>query len=252
MPQDDLDHIPSIVPGRDDEPERGERRGRRHPERRHGAPPPSGSGGGGSVLARLFLTLALVVAAVACAWAWQLQEELEQTRERMADHVERIGDLEARLSDTDEGMNQSAAAQAARIRELDSEVRKLWDNVWKRSKARLSELEASTAEHAQSIDSMRSSLSSMEGELASASTDIAKLKSVAGDLSRLMASAKSNQAEVERLADAVNRIELELASLGKRVAGNEEWVDSINAFRRQVNTTLSQLQASIQALQTSP
>jgi septal ring factor EnvC (AmiA/AmiB activator) len=81
---------------------------------------------------------------------------------------------------------------------------------------------------------------------------MAKLKSVGGDLARLMSSAKANQAEVERVADSLNRINLDLAKLEKRVAGNEEWVASVNAFRRQVNTSLGELQATIRALQASP
>jgi septal ring factor EnvC (AmiA/AmiB activator) len=81
---------------------------------------------------------------------------------------------------------------------------------------------------------------------------MAKLKSVGGDLARLMSSAKSNQAEVERVADSLNRINLDLAKLEKRVAGNEEWVASVNVFRRQVNTSLGELQATIRALQASP
>ncbi len=75
------------------------------------------------------------------------------------------------------------------------------------------------------------------------------MKGVAGDLERLMASGKRNQAEVERVADALNRFELESAKLDKRVAANEEWVQSINASRRQVNAKITQLEASVRSLQ---
>ena len=67
-----------------------------------------------------------------------------------------------------------------------------------------------------------------------------------------MASAKSNQAEVERVADSLNRIDLALSKLDKRVAGNEEWVGSVNAFRKQVNTNLTELQATVRAIQATP
>ena len=50
----------------------------------------------------------------------------------------------------------------------------------------------------------------------------------------------------------MRRINLDLAKLEKRVAGNEEWVASVNVFRRQVNTSLGELQATIRALQASP
>lgn len=250
MPQDDLDHIPSIVPSRDsDVPAAGKARAARKPAGGRGGrngggagKPPSAARTGAGPLARLMIAVALAAAAAACAWAWQLQQKLQQSNEVMEGYQLRIKDLEDRLSDTDEGMNQNAEVQAAKIRELDTEVRKLWDNVWKKSKERLSALEAENA-------SQTKKLGSAETKLESAAGDIARLKSVAGDLERLMASAKANQAEVERVADSLNRINLELAKLNKRVEGNEEWVGSINAFRRQVNATLTDLQASIRALQ---
>jgi chromosome segregation ATPase len=193
-----------------------------------------------------------VVAAVACAWAWQLQEQLLQAHRQMDGYARRISDLEDRLSDTDEGMSQNAAVQAAKIRELDSEVRKLWDNVWKQTKAKLSKLEQASASQGKKISATEKSMSTARAQLKKASADLAKLKSVAGDLERLMSSAKANQTEVERVADTLNRINLELSKLGKRVQGNEEWVGSINAFRRQMNASMTELQAAIRALQTTP
>ena len=249
MSKDDIDDIPSIVPSRENAPVRpggSASRGR-------GASPAASTGrAGAGWLARLFITVALVVAAVACAWAWQLQAELRQAERTMAGYAVRIGDLEARLSDTDEGMNQNAAVQAVKISELESEVRKLWDNVWKRSKERLSALEAASSKHGKSLDGVQGSVTDVEKELAAATAELAKLKSVAGDMSRLMSSAKTNQAEVERVADSLNRINLSLNKLDKRVEGNEEWVSSINAFRKQVNASLAELQASVTALRTSP
>ena len=252
MPHDDLDHIPSIVPTRDNEPHRAgskTRAGKGGSARRPAAQKSVSGPGGSGWLARLFITVSLVVAVVACAWAWQIQGQLQQANDRVASYVARIGDLEDRLSDTDEGMNQNAAVQAVKIAELESEVRKLWDNVWKQSKERLGKLEAASGSHGKSIRGMEGSLSDVQSQLKSASGDIAKLKSVAGDLSRLMSSAKANQAEVERVADTLNRINLDLAKLGKRVQGNEEWVGSINACRRQVNVSLTELQGTVRTLQ---
>jgi chromosome segregation ATPase len=198
------------------------------------------------------MTVALVVAAVACAWAWQLQGELGQANGLLADYERRISDLEDRLSDTDEGLEQNAAVQAAKIKELDSEVRKLWDNVWKKSKERLAALEASSAKYDKAVKELQGSVSGMESQLSSASGDIGKLKSVSGDLSRLMDGLKANQAEVERVADTLNRIDLELAKLRKDVQGGQEWEASVDAFRRQVNASLAELRNSVRALQAAP
>ena len=255
MADDDLDHIPSIVPTRDAVPRRptGKSAGSTAgAKRRPGAKKPPASGGGSGLLARLFMTVSLVVAAVACAWAWQLQQQLAQNSEQMASYAERIGDLEARLSDTDEGMNQNATLQAAKIRELDTEVRKLWDNVWKKTKERLAKLESSSASQGKKIAAAQTGLAASSAKINSASGDIAKLKSVAGDLERLMASARTNQAEVERVADTLNRISLDMSKLNKRVQANEEWIGSINAFRKQVNANLTELQATVRAMQAAP
>ena len=254
MSDDDLDHIPSIVPTRDLEPRGGATNGAsgQDGKRRAAAAKPARGSGGAGLLARLFITISLVVAAVACAWAFQLQQQQVQAELAMQSYAQRIGDLEARLSDTDEGMNQNATLQAAKIRELDSEVRKLWDNVWKRAKARLDKLERDSSNQGKTINANEKSLAATQKQLDSASADLAKLKSVAGDLERLMASARTNQAEVERVADTLNRINLDMSKLNKRVQGNEEWIGSINTFRKQVNANLTELQASVRAIQATP
>ncbi|RLQ21447.1 hypothetical protein DWB85_12855 [Seongchinamella sediminis] len=193
----------------------------------------------------------MVIAAVACAWAWQLQEQLKQTGNELQAYEGRIADLEARLSDTDEGMSQNAAVQAAKIRELDSEVRKLWDNVWKKSRERLGQLEAASKSYSSKIAANEKTIADVKARADSAAGDLAKLKNVSGDLSRLMSSAKSNQAEVERVADTLNSINLDLARLNRQVKTNEEGLRATDAFRRQVMASISDLEAAVRVLQVS-
>lgn len=256
MPHDDLDHIPSIVPSRDTESQYAARQTRRaRPARGNGKGGGASSAGGGSgpgIWVRLFLTVSLVVAAVACAWAWQLQEQLEQSGHLMARYEARISDLEDRLSDTDEGLSQNTAAMAVKIKELYSEVDKLWAGAWRKHKAKIEALETSSRSHTKKLASAEKSLTTVQTQLRSASKDLAKLKSVSGDLGRLMSSAKANQSEVERVADDLNRINLEFAKITKQVKDNKEWLGSINAFRSQVNSALTRMQADIRALQVTP
>lgn len=257
MPHDDIDNIPAIVPTRDSEHLRPTANGgaRKNKDARlRSTAVKSGGSAMGGMLARMVITIALVVAAVACAWAWQLQLALKESDLRGEDYARRIGDLEARLSDTDQGMNQNAELQAAKIRELDSEVRKLWDNVWKQARERLGKLEKGADGLGKKIDAATAGLATAQGqiksvnsEITSARGDIAKLNSVAGELERIIASGKANQAEVERVADTINRVNLDIAKLSKRVQGNEEWIQSINAFRKQVNASLVELQAAVRA-----
>lgn len=243
--QDDIDPIPALSARRD-----GARSSAAVPRPRGGtrgsSQPPSGGVGAG---VWLLLVLALMVAVAACAWAWKLQESLEQTGHVIERQELRIAELEDRLSDTDEGMSQNAAVQAAKIRELDTEVRKLWDNVWKRSKERLDTLEANGKRYEKSLAANQETIAATQTQLGKAREDLVALQRVGGDLERLMTSAKSSQAEVERVADALNAINLELSKLEKRVGGNEEWIGAINAFRQSTNANISQLQATVRALQ---
>ena len=250
MSHDDIDHIPPIVPTRDGMPPAGSSRQRlgKTTAPRGGAPKSQAPGSGGSgPLARILITLSLVVAVVACAWAWQLQQALQESNIRAEDYARRISDLEARLSDTDQGMNQNAELQAAKIRELDSEVRKLWDNVWKEARERLAKLEKTSASQGQKVATAAANLATTQGQLKTATGDIARLKKLADDLERVIASGKANQAEVERVADTINKVGLDMAKLSKRVQGNEEWIQSINAFRKQVNASLVELRAAVRS-----
>lgn len=251
---DDVSPIPSISARREGSASaaavprpRGGRRGGAGGERGDG-----GAGAPRGILTGVVLFLALAIALGACAWAWLLQERLVQAGHAMERYEKRITDLEDRLADTDEGMNQNAAVQAAKIRELDTEVRKLWDNVWKRSKERLDKLEVSDKRLTASIAANGKAVEATQADLGRAMTDIAQLTKIAGDMERLASSARSSQAEVERVADALNAVNLELARLGKRVEGNEEWITAINAFRQSTNASISQLQGSLRALQAAP
>ena len=246
---DDVKPIPSISASRD-----AAGQGAAVPRPRGGSRSNGGGSGGNSSgglgpLSGALLFIALGVAVGACVWAWQLQERLTQAGHTMDRYEKRIASLEDRLADTDEGMSQNAAVQAAKIRELDSEIRKLWDNVWKKSKERFGVLEASAKRFDSSISANTETLAATQTALSAAQDSISQLQRVSGDLDKLMTSARRSQAEVERVADSLNAIQLDLAKLNKRVAGNEEWITAINAFRQSTNANISQLQSQLRAMQ---
>ena len=193
---------------------------------------------------RLLLTTALVVAAVACAWAWQLQLEIDKYASMLERYSVRTGDLEDLLSDTDETVNQSAAAMRAQLKRLDIENQKLWD-ARKVSNRNISDLEKKSKVQAQEIVSLTKSAKKSEEQLPGIKEEVSRFSTLAKDLTNLAASAKQNQTELERVADGVNRIDLEQAKLGRRVDENEGWVESINAWRPQINGKITQIETNI-------
>ncbi len=196
------------------------------------------------VFSRLLLTIAFVIAAVACAWAWQLQLEIDKYTLMLERYSTRIGDLEDLLSDTDETVNQSAAAMRGQLKRLDIENRKLWD-ARKVSNRKISELEKKSKTQANEIGGLASAATKSDAQLTEIQLEISGFSALAKDLTNLAASAKQNQTELERVADGVNRIDLEQAKLVKRVDENEGWVESINAWRPQVNGKITQLETTI-------
>lgn len=265
MAQDDLDHIPSIVPGRDDDdpvpasrprssrPDNSRATGRNSSGGGRGGSGAAGGGnGGGSRAGTVLAVLALLLALGAGFWAWQLQQKLGQANVTMERYAQRIADLENRLSDTDEGLSQNTQAMAVKIKELYSEVDKLWASAWRRNQAAIEELQKSGSARGSKLSATEKSLASTQEQLKQATADLARLKSVAGDLERLMSSAKANQAAVDKATGTLNRMNTQLSSLAKKVDSQEQWLQSIDAFRRQVNGSLTELQATVRSLQPSP
>jgi chromosome segregation ATPase len=184
---------------------------------------------------------------VACGWAWQLQTMLEVAQTQLKATQARVADMEALLSDTDETVNKSAAAMGAQLRLLDTEVRKLWD-ARKVSNASLLRLEKGAVTQEKQITGLNNKSTAQQTRLDTMEQSLSALTQVAGDLERLAANAQRAQTDVERLADGVNKANLERAALRKQVESNAEWIESINAFRRQVNANITALEADIAAM----
>jgi septal ring factor EnvC (AmiA/AmiB activator) len=60
------------------------------------------------------------------------------------------------------------------------------------------------------------------------------------------------ESSLESANDKLNRINSQLAKLDQRIKGTEEWVESINGFRRQVLRDIDSLNKSTAQLQASP
>jgi len=240
MSRDDLNDIPSFAASRDEAVSSAPR----------GAIPPRAARAQGKmgVAARLTLTVALAAAGVACGWAWQLQMMLDEAQSQQKATQGRVADLEALLSDTDETVNKSAAAMGAQLRLVDTEVRKLWD-ARKISNAKITKLEKTVVTQEKQITGLNTKTTGQAEQLTAMQSELAALTQVAGDLERLAASAQRAQTDVERLADGLNKSNLERAALRKQVESNAEWIESINAFRRQVNANIAELEADVAAMQ---
>jgi chromosome segregation ATPase len=244
MPDKDdrLADIPPISAARDevDSYQRARQPGRRSEDRVAA----KGSGGKGVVF------LLILTWAVAGAAGWFFYEEFQRASGDLANAQQRIADLEGRLSSTDESMSQSSVAMQVRLKELDTEVRKLWDNVWKKSKARIETLESQAkkaetglASQGKKVAALESAQKVFKSEVSAASKAVAGLKGAGDKLNE-------QQRLIVELRTKLQQISSELAALDKRVTENEGWNDSNLAYRKQVTRRLTELDKQLNSLLT--
>jgi chromosome segregation ATPase len=213
------------------------------------------SGGGSKTLLLVMGVIMLLLG----AWAGFLHMQLQATAKTLENYELRVADLEQRLSVTDESLNESGVAMKVKIREMDSEIRKLWDNVWKKSKQTFAEHKALLAKQAKNIQSNQQVVSSLKQQLSSNDDVITTLQEQLVATQTMRKQLESNQQQllsqqrnIENTADKVNRVTTTTTKLDKRVKSTEEWIESINGFRRQVNRDIDTLKQSVVQLQAQP
>lgn len=241
MSGDDLTEIPSFAARRDEAVDSAPR---------NAIPGRAREGAGMGSASKFFLTFSFIAVCGLSGYAWfsyQLIAELTSDQSRTGKQVQSLENL---LTDTDETVTKSAAAMGAQLNLLDSEVRKLWD-ARRAANRKVTDLEKADRGAATTIQTLKDNGFRQTKTLEALRADLKALQTLSQDIERLAGSARQIQNDVERLADDVNRANLERASLANRVGATEEWVASINGFRKQVNATVDQLRTDIRRLSAS-
>lgn len=238
---DDLNRLPSIAPTRDDIDSR------RRTTRRAEAVPRAGSS---AVAVVTNVLLALLIGGLTAA-GWFIvtqQEELEATRAELADAESRVRRIEERLSMTDQMLSQSDAETQDQLSFWESEIRKLWDVSNKRNRtwieenrAAIASLDTRNREQDTSLNEVRSRVSEHARVLGTQDQLMEQLEI----LERRVAEMTSGQRD---FTDRLNVAQQNLNALQARVGGNEEAVEAIDAFRRDVVARLTRLQERIDVL----
>ena len=176
---------------------------------------------------------------------WQLM----QSQNQLASANARIADLESRLEMTGDETEASAAAMQAKLKWADSEIRKLWGVSYDRNK--------------KDIANNKTKIDALSGKLKRVGKDaVAGVKKqmgeVTGELALLNELVSANQASVtnletssqsilnqtRQLQDTLGKLETKEAELRRNVRTNEQAIEAIDAFRRNVNQQLLQLKSS--------
>lgn len=227
---DDLTDIPQMKPARDEVVNRRPGSGASTRARK----PEQDSRGGGGV----WTVLSLLVAIAALGASYFLWEQSRQTQIVAEQAEKRIAELESQLTNTGDELTQSDAAVRVKLNELDSEVRKLWDS---RKKAM-----ALSDEHDKTIRNLVTRTDETRKRVDSAVTRLTVVSAELDEVVDMLDKADfENQAAVlKQSGEKLRSVERDISELKKRVVENEEWIESINAFRRQVNERLNPASAT--------
>lgn len=208
--------------------------------------------------------LALIVAVASLGGSAYLAWQLQKSQQYLGAAELRIQELEKRLELSDDESSQSVTAIRAKLKWADSEIRKLWgvsyDTNRKRigaNKDKLAQLEknlkkaqkqATTAQ--QLADGHKSALQTLQQESDARSKRLADAVAAVGKTDTALADQRKRLQDAVDLASRVDRKLGQLsADLVGRVKTNEDAIEAIDAYRRNINRDMLQLKQRLDQLQ---
>jgi len=225
------------------------------PRRGDTAVPPRAKVGGWQ--GKSLVVIGLVAIAGLAFWSVRLNSQLQQAYVTLGEYQQSLAQLEQRLQVTDESLDQSSIQTEDKLSNLDTEIRKLWDNVWKRSKqqleaheARLETLEKTAAVLQQDLKKQAVAISAVDKKIGGVQVTVARLAeqldTVNGNYETVSASVVAVNRKLGELGAGISGASSDKELMSKRIQELEGWVKSINEYRRQVNERLLQLEGSSQ------
>lgn len=214
-----------------------------------GAPAPSYAGGQTSWITRVMLLLIVLAIGAVAFWGVKLQSDLQASRATLADYDNVIAQLRKELSVTDESINQSSAMADDRLKELDSEIRKLWDNVWKKSRIRLDQNEATISSLKNQQASFLKTINEQTELLATIDTNLTaiteRFPTVELDAAEAKKATGSLVSSIEALRADLQALRSQQLGISAQTEEFNEWIESINGYRKLVNRRLDELETEI-------
>lgn len=202
------------------------------------------------------LIVVLIVVVAGGGWfLWDKMQRLEENLNRslaaLTQSEQALIGLQQSLENRDKTLSKSGDQMAAEIKELNNEVRKLWDLANKRNRVAieaqaktLASLEASftslSATLEKQVAALNAGIKDAKEQSVAYKTGVAELQSA---LARQQAVLDKQKAEIDKQKADLAKLRTQLAGpsdLEDRITNMEVAIQSIDAYRRQVNVRLDQ------------
>ena len=186
----------------------------------------------------LFLGIVFVLLLIGILALSLWVSELSKASDSINSRVEsRLSILEEQLQLADSNSTEFLSDINTQLQFLDKEIRKLWDLSNKRNKANIAKLTQDISKHAAALKEIAATQTNDQTNINSIKNESQKLRSLIDELS---------QANKENL-NAQNKI----AELNKSILLLEETVQAFDAYRRQNNEMLQEMQLKISRIETA-
>ena len=186
----------------------------------------------------LFLGIVFVLLLIGILSLSLWVSELSKASDSINSRVEsRLSILEEQLQLADSTSTEFLSDINTQLQFLDKEIRKLWDLSNKRNKVNIAKLTQDISKHAAALKEIAATQTNDQTNINSIKNESQKLRSLIDELS---------QANKENL-NAQNKI----AELNKSMLLLEETVQAFDAYRRQNNEMLQEMQLKISRIETA-
>lgn len=162
---------------------------------------------------------------------------------------QRVAALEQRLSSTDESVSQSSGALQVKINEVSDALTQVRDETLKKYKAQIDQQASQIAALDKSGKNAQAAIANSDKAIAEQVKSIDALRGDINKLPTMLDPVKQkidqHQASLDALSGKVKAVNDAQAKLDARLSNNEEWVDSINTFRKQMNREIVNIKQQI-------
>ncbi|MEX2367789.1 MAG: hypothetical protein WD601_14400 [Pseudohongiellaceae bacterium] len=191
----------------------------------------------------------ILLACIASAWLFVQTRALTAERDAL---VQRVEQIESKLSVTDESLSESGAAMQSVLQEHSSElelhmseIRKLWGVAYDRNRPAIQELQTQQENMSARMNSFNSSLAKADPIIQGYDGIQSRLETLSSQLLVQSATLDDLSARARSLADRSNSLESRMQNQGSTINQHEEAIDAIDEHRLQVNQRLLRLEQSL-------
>ena len=188
-----------------------------------------GQAGGMSGLWKCLVLVAFFGLAGAGGFGWMQYQDLSAKHSALQ---QRFESLESRLSSTDESVTQSGAAMQVNISKQGDQLKKHWSEIRKLWGVTNDINKGKIEKNQKDISFLASKRNALEQSVAK---DSKKIGALSANYLGLSADVDVANESMRNQSDGLNRIKSSLALLDRDIKNNAEGIESMEAFRRQIN-----------------